>query len=108
KIVGTVQFTMEKTCYDPRFAIQYFVAMIGLIIIFCILLASLMSVSSFNSLTKIRLVVRQMDFGRAILNAQGYGEASIVGSPKWIKIDGKKLMLLGEKGFEKIDFSEKP
>ncbi|CAJ0635652.1 3799_t:CDS:2 [Entrophospora sp. SA101] len=87
KIVGTVQFTMEKTCYDPRFAIQYFVAMIGLIIIFCILLASLMSVSSFNSLTKIRLVVRQMDFGRAILNAQGYGEASIVGSPKWIKID---------------------
>nr|CAG8606195.1 15558_t:CDS:2 [Entrophospora candida] len=97
KIVGTVQFTMEKTCYDPRFAIQYFVAMIGLIIIFCILLASLTNVVSFNSLTKIRHVVRQMDLGRAILNVQGYGEASTVGSSKWVKIDGKKLMLLGEK-----------
>nr|CAG8618402.1 12431_t:CDS:2 [Entrophospora candida] len=85
KIVSTAQFTIDKTCYDLFFAAQYFVAMIGLIMIFCILLASLMNVGSFNALTKIGHVVRKMDLGRAILNAQGYGESSTVGSSKWVK-----------------------
>nr|CAG8621831.1 3515_t:CDS:1 [Entrophospora candida] len=100
KIVGSTQFTTEKTCYDIRFATQYLIAMFGLIIIFCIFLASL---SSFNSLIKIKHVIRQMDLGRAILNVQGCGEANTVGSSRWVKIDGKKLILLGENGFEKLE-----
>ncbi|CAJ0916299.1 4170_t:CDS:2 [Entrophospora sp. SA101] len=108
KIIGTTQFTVNKTCYDVRFATQYLIAVFGLIIIFCILLASLRNEGVFNSLIKIRHVVQQMDLGRAILNAQGCEEANIADSSQWVKIDGKKLMLLGEKGFEKLYFSENP
>ncbi|CAJ0761515.1 11669_t:CDS:2, partial [Entrophospora sp. SA101] len=79
KIVGTTQFTVNKTCYDVQFATQYLIAMFGLIIIFYILLASLRNVDAFNSLIKIRHVVQQMDLGKVIINVLEYGEANTVG-----------------------------
>ncbi|CAG8560593.1 14468_t:CDS:2 [Ambispora leptoticha] len=95
KVTGPIQFMMHKTCYDMRFAMQYYIAIIGLIIILCVELTN----HRRNSLTRIKQIIRQMDLGRAILNTQAIADASTADSSEWVKADGKKLLEMGKAGF---------
>ncbi|CAG8445122.1 1965_t:CDS:2 [Ambispora leptoticha] len=92
KVTGPTQFMINKTCYDMRFAMQYYLVIIGLIL--CAALTK-----HANSLTRVKQIVRQMDLGRAILNTQGTADASTADSSEWVKIDGKKLLEMGKTGF---------
>ncbi len=93
EILGPIQITTEKTCYDLRYAIQFYLATFGLIVIFCIFIISIKGLKSF---AKIKQTVRQMDLGRAVLNLRGLAEASTANSSTWIKLDGKKLISIGD------------
>lgn len=95
KIIGQVQIMKDKTCYDLRYATQYFIAIIGLIII---ILISLIKIKETRSLTTVKHIVQQMDLGRVILNLQGRSEAGTDKNSIWIKIDSKKLISMVEAG----------
>ncbi|CAG8502413.1 6916_t:CDS:1 [Ambispora gerdemannii] len=96
KVTGPTQFVIEKTCYDIRFAIQYYIAIVGLLILLCVCMAN---TKRTNSLSRMKQIVRQMDLGRAILNTQYPKEASTADSSTWIKTDGRKLISMGKEGF---------
>ena len=48
KINGTIQLTLDKTCYNPYFSLQYLISIVGLIIIICIFIATIINVNSLN------------------------------------------------------------
>jgi hypothetical protein len=95
-IIGQIQILTDKTCYDLRYATQYFIAIIGLIIV---MLVSIINIRGTRPLTTVKHIVQQMDLGRVILNLQGRAEDGTANNSKWLKTDSKKLISMVEAGF---------